>query len=104
MCRWASAWRCGVGVVDLVGTGMGELEGEALAVGCAVGVGGGVDWLGAAELLGADDGDCVPDPVPPPCADVVCPVQHPLTTVSSDALASAMVHDRIVFFIGWPFA
>jgi hypothetical protein len=94
----------GAGVPDLVGTGMGELVGEALVVGLDVGVGGGVDWLGAAEPLGTGDGECVPGPVPPPCADVVCPVQHPLTTVSSDALASAMVHDRIVFFIGWPFA
>ncbi len=92
----------GVGVADLVGTGVGELLGDALAVG-EVGVEGGVDWLGEAESLGADEGECVPEPGPPPCADV-CPVQHPLTTVSSDALARAMVHDRIVFFIGWPFA
>lgn len=93
----------GVGVADFVGTGMGELLGDALAVGEA-GVEGGVDWLGEAELLGADDGECLTDPAPPPCAEVVCPVQHPLTTVSSDALARAIVHDRIDFFIGWPFA
>ena len=90
----------GVGVADLVGAGMGELLGDALAVG----VGGGVDGLEEAELLGADDGECLTDPGPPPCANAVCPVQHPLTTVSSDALARAMVHDRIDFFIGWPFA
>jgi hypothetical protein len=93
----------GVGVADLVGTGMGELLGDALAVGEVDGAGG-VDWLGAPELLGADDGECVADPGPPPWADVVCPVQHPLTTVSSEALARAIVHDRIVFFITWPFA
>jgi hypothetical protein len=89
----------GVAVADFVGTGMGELLGDALADGEGD-VGGGVDWLGEAELLGADDGECVPEPGPPPCAEVVCPVQHPLTTVSSDALARAMVHDRIDFFIG----
>jgi hypothetical protein len=93
----------GVGVADPVGTGRGELEGDALAVGDGC-VGGGVDWLGEAELLGADDGECLSDPAPPRWANAVCPVQHPLTTVSSDALARAMEHDRIVFFIGWPFA
>ena len=93
----------GVGPADFVGSGMGELLGDALAVG-ELGVEGGADWPGAAELLGADDGECVTDPAPPPCADTDCPVQHPLTTVSSDALARAIVHDRSDFFIGWPFA
>jgi hypothetical protein len=94
----------GVGVADVVATGLGELVGDALAVALDVGVGGGVDWLGETELLGADDGECLTDPAPRPCANAVCPVQHPLTTVSSDALARAMAHDRIVFLICWPFA
>ncbi len=54
----------GVGVADLVGSGTGELVGDALAVG-DVGVDGGVDWLGA-ELLGPDDGEWVTDPGPRP--------------------------------------
>ena len=54
----------GLGVADLVGTGMGEVLGDALAVG--FGVDGDVDWLGAAELLAVGDGECLTDPMPPP--------------------------------------